>query len=135
MVHTRFTGLLRTQQPVIDFNQVTEMLPGGPHFAETLAAIDRAAFTGLEGYFRVLAALGANGREHLAGPAATAGAIPLGFSGLPARLAPLGLVGVALGLEELLLGGGEGERVSAISTRELLILETQRMTSFLQLVG
>ncbi len=104
-------------------------------FVVAIATVYRSAVARLERYFRVFAAFGANSGEHLAGPAAAAGAVPLGFSGLPARLAPLGLVGVALGLEELLLGGGEGERVSAISTRELLILETQRMTSFLQLVG
>jgi len=81
------------------------------HLAEALAAIDRAAFAGFEGYFGCLAALGAGRGVHLAGFAAAtaAGAVTLGFSGLPAVRAALGLIGVAFGLEELLLRGAEGE--------------------------
>ena len=79
-----------------------------PDFVETLAAIDRSAFAGLKGYFCCFAALGANRRVHLAGSRAAA-ARALGFPRLPAGRAPLGLVGVTLGLKELLLRCGKGE--------------------------
>jgi hypothetical protein len=102
-------------------------------FAEALAAVYRTAFAGLKGYFGFFAALGADRWVHLARLAA--GAVTLGFPGLPAVRAPLGLIGVALGLEELLFRGAERERSSAISTRKGLVLKSQRMTSFLQLVG
>jgi hypothetical protein len=91
-------------------------LPAGSCLAKAIAAVHRSAFSRLEGYFRVFAALGANGREHLARSAATAGTVPFGLPGLPAGRAPLGLVGVAFGLEEFLLRGAEGERGAAIST-------------------
>jgi len=106
-----------------------------PDFTEAFAAVYRPAFTGLEGYFGVLTALGADRRVHLACLAAATGTVSLGFSGLSAVRAPLGLIGVAFRLEELLLRSAEGKRSPAIGTLECLILKTQRMTSFLKLVG
>jgi len=79
-----------------------------PDFTETFAAIYRAAFAGLEGDFGVFAALGASSRVHLARLAV--GAIALCFPGLAAGGTTLGLVGIALGLEELLLGAAKGKR-------------------------
>jgi hypothetical protein len=110
------------------------LLTTGPHFGEALAAIDGTAFAGLKGDFSVFTALGADRRVHLAGLAA-AGAVTLSFPGLPTGRAPFGFVGVAFGLEELLLGGAEGKRRPAIGTLECLILKSQRMTSFLKVVG
>ncbi len=73
-----------------------------PDFVETLAAIDRSAFTRLEGYFRFLTALGANRGVHLAGFRA-AGAHSFVFPGLTAGGATFRLVSVTLGLKEFLL--------------------------------
>jgi hypothetical protein len=111
----------------------TVILAACSDFAETLAAVYRPAFTGLEGDFGFFAALGADSGVHLARFAA--GAVALGFPGLPAVRAALGLIGVAFGLEELLLRSAEGKRSSAIGTLKCLVLKSQRMTSFLQLVG
>ena len=101
---------------------------------EAFAAIYRAAFAGLEGDFGLFAALGTNGGVHLAGFAAS-GAVTFGLPGLPAGGAALGLIGIAFGLEEFLLGGAERKRRAAIGTLECLVLKSQRMTSFLKLVG
>jgi hypothetical protein len=74
---------------------------------ETIAAIDRSAFTGFKRYFSFFAAFGANRGVHLAG--FTARAHAFGFPVLPAGRTAFGFVSVALGLEELLFGGSEGE--------------------------
>jgi hypothetical protein len=92
-----------------------------PDFVETLAAIDRSAFAGLKRYFRIFAALGANRGVHLAGPHAATHA--LGFPCLSAGGAALGLVGVTLGLKELLLRCGKGERSPTIGTLKCLVLK------------
>ena len=52
----------------------------------------------------------------------------------PLRIAGL-TISIALGLEEFLLGSAEGKRGTAIGTLERFILKSQRMTSFLKLVG
>jgi hypothetical protein len=93
---------------------MTVLLAVRPDFAEALAAVYRTAFTGLEGDFGFFAALGADSGVHLARSAT--GAVALGFPGLPAVRTALGLIGVAFGLEELLLRSSEGKRSSAIST-------------------
>jgi hypothetical protein len=74
---------------------------------ETLAAINRSAFTGFERYFGFFTTFGANGRVHLAGSPTTTHAF--GFPVLPASRAAFGFVSIALGLEELLFGGSKGE--------------------------
>jgi hypothetical protein len=100
----------------------TVLLAVRSHFTEAFAAIYRPTFTGFKGHFGFFAALGANRRVHLAGlkaaagTAGTAGTVALGFPGLSAVRAPLGLIGVAFGLEELLLRSGEGKRSPAIGT-------------------
>jgi hypothetical protein len=86
---------------------MTALLAVRSDFAEALAAVYRAAFTGFEGDFGFFAALGANSGVHLASFAA--GTVSLSFPGLPAVRAALGLIGIALGLEELLLCSAEGK--------------------------
>jgi len=88
---------------------------------ETLAAINRSAFTGFKRYFRLFATFGTNGRVHLAGFTATHA---LGFPVLAASRATLWFVSIAFGLEELLFGSSEGERSPAIGTCKLFILES-----------
>jgi hypothetical protein len=85
-----------------------------PDFVETLAAIYRSAFARLKRYFRIFAALGTDRGVHLTGFHAAAHALV--FPCLSASRAALGLVGVTLGLKELLLRRGKGERSSAIGT-------------------
>jgi hypothetical protein len=110
-------------QPIfVSFFRRAVPLAVRPDFAEAFAAIYGPAFTGLEGYFGLFAALGADRRVHLARLAAATGTVPLGFSGLSAVRAPLGLIGVTFGLEELLLRSAEGKRSPAIGTLECLIL-------------
>jgi hypothetical protein len=75
---------------------------------ETLAAIDRSAFTGLKRHFCLFTTFSANGSVHLAG-SPTATAHTFGFPVLTASRAAFGLIGVTLGLEEFLLGCRERE--------------------------
>jgi hypothetical protein len=98
-----------------------------------LATIYRSAFSRLERDFGFLTALGARRREHLtSGPVAVAIiTVTLGFPGLAAGGTALGLIGVALGLEELLFLGAEGELGSTVGAGELLVLKTHWMTSSL----
>jgi hypothetical protein len=112
-----------------------EVLLLGSALAVAIAAVDRSAFAGLKGHFRFLAAFGADYRVHLALSEAAGSAVAVSLPCLSAGRASLGLVGVAFGLEELLLRGAEGKGSTAIGALELLILKTQRMTSFLLLVG
>src|SRR3990172_8407303 len=82
-------------------------LPAGTHLAEAVAAVDRFIAAGLERDFRCLAALGASGREHLAGCSEAAGAGAFRFPRSAALGAALRLVSVALRFEELLVFSGE----------------------------
>jgi hypothetical protein len=100
----------------------TVLLAVRPDFAEALAAVHRAAFTGFEGYFGFFPALGADSGVHLARFAA--GTVALGFPRLSAVRAALGLISIALGLEELLFRSAEGKRSSAIGTLECLVLKS-----------
>jgi hypothetical protein len=112
-------------------------LPICPDFIVALAAIYGSAFTGFKRYFGILTTLGTYRGEHLAGSVAiaTTTTVTLCLPCLAASRASLGLIGVAFGLEELLLLGTESEGSSAIGTFKCLVLKSQRMTSFLQLVG
>jgi hypothetical protein len=93
-----------------------------------LATIYRSIFAGLKGDFGVFAALSAYNREHSPlGPVAIAEALCL--PGLPARWAPLGVVGVAFGGEELLLLSAECEIGPTISTLDCLVGVTHLKTS------
>jgi hypothetical protein len=106
-------------------------LPVSPYLAEAITAIYGPTFTGLERNFRFPAAFRADRREHLAGLETIAAATdPLGFPGLTASRTAFGIVSVALGLEEFLLGSTEYESRTAIDALQCLVLETQRMTSF-----
>ena len=106
------------------FQLKKRLVTAGPHLAKAVAAIDRSAFAGLKGYFRLLTTLGANRGIHLAGfPAA--GTHSLGFPCLTAGGAALGLIGKALLGVKLLLSGGEGERSLAIRTGKGLVREAQ----------
>ena len=97
------------------------VLPARSYFAVTIAAVNRLVAAGLEGYLRILAALSANRREHLAAAGTIAIAAASGTLGLPCLTAigtALGFVSVALGLIKVLFVGGEGESSSAIGALE-----------------
>jgi hypothetical protein len=87
-------------------------------FSVTIAAIDRPASGRLKRHFGVFAALGACGRKHLAWEpvAATTTRVPLCLPCLSTRGTALGLIGIALGLEELLVLSGKGELGATVST-------------------
>ena len=93
-------------------------------------AVNRSAACGIEGYFGILAALGADHRIHLAWchlavPSVAAASITLLlFSCLTAGGTALGLVGVTLGGEEFLLFNGEAKRGAAIEANDGFLLET-----------
>jgi len=90
-----------------------------------IATVNRPISAGLERHFSLFATLGTYCGEHLAsGPVAVAAiSIAVHLSGLTARGAALGLVGIAFGLEELLLFDGEGECSPTIGTLERLFLK------------
>jgi len=100
-------------------------LVGALGLGEAIAAVDRPAVAGLERYLGLFAAGSAHGGEHLAG-AAHAGAGGTAAAGLFASGAAggttLGLVGEALGGEEFLLGGSEGEVRAAVCTLDVFVL-------------
>ena len=93
-------------------------LPAHSGFIVALAAVNRSAFARLKRHLGILATLGAYCGEHLARPVAVAAtrAITLCLSCLAASRTPLGLVGVAFRLKELLLLGTKGKASSAIGT-------------------
>ena len=89
-------------------------------FAVASATVHRPTTSWFEGYFGVLAALGALHREHLplGRLAVTAGPAALCFPGLATSGAALGLISVALGLEKLLVFSAEGKGSRTIGTLE-----------------
>jgi hypothetical protein len=98
-------------------------LPAYFYFAVAIAAIDRSALTGLEGYGSSLAAIGTYSRVHLprggvtgvpASKAVAAVAEAFCFPCLTAVGAALGLIGVASGLELLLFLNTKGKGIIAI---------------------
>lgn len=91
---------------------------------EAVAAVNRAAVARLEGHLSLAAACGTDSGEHLAGTAGGAAAAATAglFPGLTAGRAALGLVGEALGSEELLLGGAEGEISAAVCALDDFVL-------------
>jgi len=84
------------------------------HFVIASATVHRSAVSGLEGYFRFFAALGAHSRKHLS--PVTGKTVILGFPGCTAQRAALRLVGVASGDKQLLLLGAESEISTTIGT-------------------
>jgi len=81
--------------------------------------------------FGALAALSAGCGEHLPGGSVTAVTITFRLPCLTARGTALRLVGIAFGLEKLLVFSAEGERVTTIGALDRLVLKTHWMTSSL----
>ena len=104
-------------------------------FTVAIATIDRLAIERLKRHFGVFAALGAYGRKHLAWEtvAVTTTSIPLCLPCLAAWGTALGLIGIALGLKELLFLSAEGEVSPTIGTLDRFVLKTHWMTSFLKI--
>ncbi len=102
-------------------------------FTVAIATVHRSTTAGFKGYLGIFAALGAYHREHLALGSVTRATIPMAlcFPCLSARGAALGLIGVASGLEKLLLLSAEGKSSPAIETLDRLVLKVHWMTSFL----
>jgi len=100
-------------------------------FTVAIATVHRLITTRFKGYLGILAALGAFCREHLPlGSIARATvSITLCFSCLATGGTALWLIGVASGLEKLLLFSAEGKGSPAIGTLDRLILKTHWMTS------
>jgi hypothetical protein len=105
-------------------------------FTVAIATIDRPAIGRLKRHFGVFAALGARGGKHLAweSVAATTTSAPLCLPCLPARGTALGLIGIALGLKELLFFSGEAEVSPTIGTLDRFVLKTHWMTSFFKIL-
>jgi hypothetical protein len=59
----------------------------------------------------------------------------LGFSGGAAQLAALGVVGIALLGEEVLLAAGEGKIRTTVGALERLVHKAHWMASFLEKLG
>ncbi len=87
------------------------------HLAEAIAAINRPVSARFKGDFSSFAAFGASSREHLAS-AAIALATLFRLPCLTAIRTALGLIGIALGMEELLLFSAEREGSTAIGALE-----------------
>src|SRR4030042_5737448 len=108
-------------------------LSAGSDFTVAIATVHRLVTAGFKRYLGILAALGAFYREHLTtlSIARAAVSVALCFPCLAARGAALGLIGVALRLEELLVLSAEGKGSPAIGTLDRLVLKTHWMTSSL----
>jgi hypothetical protein len=90
----------------------------GFDFTVAIATIHWFIAAGFKGYLSILTALSALYREHLPLASIAAVSITLCFSCLATGGTALGLIGIALGLEKLLLFSAEGEGSSAIDTLE-----------------
>jgi hypothetical protein len=103
------------------------------YFAVAIAAVDGPAVGRLKRHFGVFAALGACGGKHLArgSVAITTTSAPVCLPCLPARGTSLGLIGIALGLKELLFLSGEAEISPTIGALDGFVLKTHWMTSSL----
>jgi hypothetical protein len=113
--------------------KVKPALSTGSAFTVAIATVHRFVTAGFKGYLGILATLGAYCREHLALGSVTRAIIPITLRFLPClstRGAALGLIGVASGLEKLLLFNAEGKGSPAIGTLERLVLKTHGMISF-----
>jgi hypothetical protein len=114
--------------------KIKPALSAGSNFTVAIATVHRFITAGFKWYLGILAALSAFYREHLPlRPVARATvSITLCFPRLATGRAALGLIGIALGLEKLLLFSTEGEGAPAIGTLERLVLKTHWMTSSLK---
>jgi hypothetical protein len=107
-------------------------------FTVAIATVHRSVTARFKGYLGVFAAVSAYRGKHFAsGSIAIIAGTPraLCFPRLAARKTALGLIGVASGLEELLLISAEGEGSLTIGTLDRLVLKLHWMTSFLLIVG
>jgi len=100
--------------------KVKPALSADSDFTVAIATVHRFVPARFKGYLGILATLGAYCREHLALGSVTRALIPitLRFSCLATRGAALGLIGIASGLEKLLLLNAEGKGSPAIGTLE-----------------
>jgi len=94
-----------------------------PDCSVALAAVHWSPVSGLERYLGVFPARGADSRIHFSLPliAVAIPATALLFPGCSAVRTTLGLVGEALGSEELLLGSAKGETCAAVYALEGLV--------------
>jgi hypothetical protein len=115
------------------FLGVNPALSAGSGFTVAIATVDRPVPAWFKGYLSILTALGTFYREHLTLLSITRATVSvlLCFPCLAARGAALGLISVALRLEELLVLSAEGEGSPAIGTLDRLVLKTHWMTSSL----
>ena len=95
-------------------------LSAGSDFTVAIATVHRLITARFKGHFGIFTALGAFYREHLPlWPVTRATiSIALGFSCLAAGGAALGLIGIASGLEKLLVLNAESKGSPAIGTLE-----------------
>ena len=91
-------------------------LPARSDPVVAIATVHWFVAAGFKGYLSILAALGTCCREHLplGSVARATAAITLCFSCLAAGGAALGLISIALRMEELLVFSAEGERSTTI---------------------
>jgi len=100
-----------------------------PHSAEALAAVYGSTIARLKRYFALATTLCTYSGKHL--PRLVAFGIgSLGSAVAAARRAPLGVVRIALGGEELLLFDSEDELGAAVCTLQRLVNKSHWMTSF-----
>ena len=110
--------------------QLKSALSSRSDFTVAIAAVYRSTRAGFKRYLGVFAALGTRCGEHLAPWTITRAAIAtLGLSGLATRWAALGLIGIAFGLEKLLILSAEGKGSPTIGTLDRLVLKTHWITS------
>ncbi len=89
-------------------------------FTKTIAAIDGAVSSGLEGYAATLAALGTHGVKHRT---LTAAAARVTLAGIAAGFTTLGFIGKAFFCEKFLLAGSKGEFLAAILADDGFVLK------------
>jgi len=103
-------------------------------FAVAIATVNRPVTARFEGYFGILATLGAYHGKHLAwgsiAAVATVSVLPC-FPCLAAFGTALWLISIALRLEKLLVLNAEGECSPTIGALERLVLKTHWITSSL----
>jgi hypothetical protein len=98
--------------------KVKPALSAGSNFTVAIATVHRFITAWFKGYLSILTTLSALYREHLPLGSIAAVSITFCFSCLATGGAALGLIGIAPGLEELLLFSAEGECSPAIGTLE-----------------
>jgi hypothetical protein len=91
---------------------------------ETITAVNRSVAARFEWNFRLLATLGAYGREHLSWSSSTGATATLSFPCLTALGAALWFILQATSGIEFLLSRREGEGCSAFDALERFVLET-----------